>query len=108
MRYNVDYIDGEKFESLADISFGDQFTTNRKIDMESIVSLDKKVPLVFCSSDNVLEFVNKIDTTDIIVDLISHNGDRNFTYMDVQNRPKNIRCWYSQNMAYSDSNVLPL
>tara|TARA_R110000824_G_scaffold218435_4_gene405103 strand:+ start:10129 stop:10971 length:843 start_codon:yes stop_codon:yes gene_type:complete len=108
MENDFDYIDGEKFENLADVSFGDAHTEAKDIKIQdSIASIDG-CPLVFCGTDRIGEFFDKLNGCDKVFDLISHNGDRNFSIEDLKRKPKNIRRWYSQNMMCSNEKVFPL
>lgn len=96
----IDYIDGERFENLADISFGDEDSDIQETSLEC--------PLVYCSTNRIHDFFEKIKGYGKVVDLISHNGDINFSRLDVKGRSQNIRFWYSQNMMYNDTNACPL
>ena len=108
MENDFDYIDGEKFENLADISFGDIYTNEKEFDIEKDIGDKNEVTLVYCSTDRLCDFFREIKECDKIIDLISHNGDRNFYQEDLKSKPKNIRFWYSQNMMCSSENIYPL
>ena len=109
MGNEIDYIDGEKFEGLADVSFGDAYTNEKNIDLrKAIDDADVDIPLVYCSIDSIDEGFEKIRGCGKMVDLISHNGDTNLTHIDVANKPQNVRFWFSQNMMHLDEHTCPL
>ena len=95
MKNELDYIDGERFESLADISFGEENSA-------SIIT-ELKYPLVYCSTNNISDLFAHVRKHECVIDLISHNGDVNFE--NAKDKPNNIRFWYSQNIMYNDKYI---
>jgi hypothetical protein len=107
-----DYIDGEKFEKIADFSFGDKYTYQKplypKILYNFLKSFEKtKLPIIYVDSDRVREFFSIIqDYNDSQFILLSHNGDTTFNEIDVSNKPKCIVKWFGQNINFKNNEFI--
>ena len=90
-----DFIDGDRFESISDFSFGGSLKEPKEISQNTFDSFfnsfsEKRIPIIYISSDRVTELfkiVGDIKTKDFI--LISHNGDTTFDDPSIK-KPKSI------------------
>tara|TARA_R110000824_G_scaffold153082_5_gene324588 strand:- start:175 stop:1032 length:858 start_codon:yes stop_codon:yes gene_type:complete len=104
-----EYIDGNKFELLGDIGFGDKYTTQLPLDIKRLTTFldnfkESRLPLVYVDGDRVKKFFTLIKNIDLKpFKLLSHNGDATFTEEDVHNRPKCVKKWYGQNINTKNS-----
>jgi len=108
-----DYIDGEKFESIADIGFGDKYTKELSLDFNRLNNFienfkENRLPIVYVASDPVKNFFTLIKELKIPFKLLSHNGDATFTTEDVINRPTCVLKWYGQNIDSNNNNSVSL
>lgn len=107
-----EFIDGSKFESIADYGFGDKYTYERPLDLNSlsnfISSFDKnRKPIIYVDSDRVLEFFKLLQNTNCgEFILLSHNGDTIFYEQEVAQKPNCIVKWYGQNINVPNTEVL--
>lgn len=99
-----DYIDGTKFESIADYGFGDQYTNFEEINIDKLHNFLKsfdgnRTPLIYCDSDRIRIFFEIFKNySDFEFNLISHNGDDTFDQEFVDNKPLCIKKWFGQNL----------
>jgi len=104
-----EYIDGNKFEALGDIGFGDKYTTQLPLDVKRLATFldnfeEPRLPLVYVDGDRIKKFFTLIKNRDLKpFKLLSHNGDATFTQEDVHNRPKCVKKWYGQNINAKNS-----
>jgi len=106
-----DYIDGEKFESIADIGFGDKYTKELPLDFNRLNNFienfkEDRLPIVYVDSDRVTNFFNIIKDYEKPFILLSHNGDMGFKQSDVDNIPKCIKKWFGQNIDAVNTNEI--
>ena len=106
-----EYIDGDRFESLSDFSFGDFYTNQISLDINILDRFiknfnNKRLPLIFVNSERVVSFFNMVRDYDKDFNLISHNGDTIFNDYDVQNKPKCIKKWFGQNINSKNSDTV--
>ena len=104
-----DYIDGNKFESMADLGFGDKYTTQLPLDINKLIIFLKnfkedRLPIIYVDSDRVKKFFTLIKEIKIPFKLLSHNGDTTFTPKEVLERPSCILKWYGQNIDSKNNN----
>jgi hypothetical protein len=119
-----DYIDGDKFESIADLSFGDFFTEMRQLNYESLVNFfngfsEDRIPVIYINSGRVFDLFdilnqNKFDKQFI---LLSHNDDETFnlsslgdeSYVLGKNNgkksmvPISMVKWFGQNINFKNN-----
>jgi len=98
-----EYIDGNKFESVADLGFGDKYTKEYHLDIGKLRYFldnfkENRLPVIYVDSDRVRQFFTMVNNDDIPFILLSHNGDTTFTQDDIDNRPKCIKKWFGQNI----------
>jgi hypothetical protein len=109
-----DYIDGEKFEAIADIGFGDKYTKELPLDFNRlnnfIINFKKdRLPIVYVDSARVKNFFNIIKDYEKPFILLSHNGDIGFNQSDIDNCPKCIKKWFGQNInAINTDSIISL
>lgn len=108
-----EYIDGNKFESIADMGFGDKYTTEYPLDINKLIIFlnsfkEKRLPIIYIDSDRVKTFFTLIKEITTPFKLLSHNGDTTFTTEDVINRPKCVEKWYGQNIDSDNDNIVSL
>ena len=114
MNDDIIFIDGDMFENMCDLGFGDKYTKLKKLDLtilnDFIVSFkENRLPLIYVDSDRVKDFFEIVKNYDKSFALLSHNGDTNFYDQDIQNRPKCIKKWFGQNIdAENNDNILSL
>jgi hypothetical protein len=103
-----DYIDGDKFESICDFSFGDYYTKMINIDLNVLDNFisnfnENRIPIIFVDSDRVINFFNMIENYEKPFILVSHNGDTTFNKDDILKKPKCVKKWYGQNINYPNN-----
>jgi hypothetical protein len=103
-----DYIDGDKFESLSDLSFGDCYTNYKDFDInflnDFIINFKQdRLPIIFVDSERVKNFFDLTKEYDKSFILLSHNGDYTFNEDDIKLKPKCIQKWYGQNINVKNS-----
>lgn len=107
-----EYIDGSKFESIADFGYGDKYTTQHDLDIDKLLHFlstfnQNRLPIVYVDSDRVLEFfkkVKEIKCPNFI--LLSHNGDTIFGENEVYEKPNFIVKWFGQNINVINTNTI--
>lgn len=110
--YKMDYVSGEKIQQLCDVYCGFQtdFVRNPKIASESKKHIDllrllddwDNPSLIFCYSNALLLFMNKLHLFKNPFVLVSHNEDANITsdYLPIASHPLVIR-WFAQNVMFN-------
>lgn len=106
-----EYIDGDKFESLCDLSFGDFYTKFINLDIKILDQFiinfkEKRLPIIFVDSDRVKNFFELTRDYDKSLILVSHNGDSIFNEEDVKLKPNCIKKWYGQNINVKNSDTI--
>lgn len=106
-----EYIDGDKFESLSDLSFGDPYTKFLNIDKKLLDDFitnfkEERLPIIFVDSDRVKKFFEITKDYDKPFILISHNGDSTFNEDDVKLKPNCVQKWYGQNINVKNSDTI--
>lgn len=106
-----DYIDGDKFESLSDLSFGDFYTRYINLDIKILDDFIKnfkenRLPIIFVNSERVRDFFELTKEYGEPFILISHNGDTTFNEVDVSLKPKCIQKWYGQNINVKNNDEI--
>ena len=107
----LDYIDGDKFESICDFSFGDYYTSMINLDLSILDNFisnfnSKNLPLIFVNSDRVKDFFKMVESYEKEFILVSHNGDTTFYEEDIKNKPKCIKRWFGQNINYFNNDEI--
>jgi len=103
----MNFIQGEKFYDVADFIFSincnnDYNYISNTFDINKL----KNINIIYTHTmyiDNLFNIIRNLDNKFIV---ISHNSD--ITIMNLNNLPKNVIKWYSQNMCVSDERVCAL
>ena len=108
-----EYIDGNRFEAIADLGFGDKYTKELPLDINRLTTFlnnfkENRLPIIYVDSDRVKKFFTLIKEIKIPFKLLSHNGDTTFTTEDVINRPTSVVKWYGQNIDSNNNNSMSL
>lgn len=110
-----EYIDGNKFESIADLGFGDKYTTQLPLNINRLTTFlnnfkENRLPIIYVDGDRIIKFFTLIKNIDLLpFKLLSHNGDATFNEEEVNNRPKCIKKWYGQNInTKNDGDIISL
>jgi hypothetical protein len=110
-----DYIDGTKFESIADFGFGDKYTIEIPLSLEVLHNFlvnfnEERLPIIYVDSDRVKDFFNITNNyNDNEFILLSHNGDTTFVKDDVEKKPKCVKKWFGQNIDFENTdNIISL
>lgn len=107
-----EFIDGDQFEAIADLNFGDKCKgndkpINRKVIINFINSFkEKRFPIIYCDSFRVKHLLNVLNDDDPPFILVSHNSDAILYEENIINKPKCVKKWYTQNLNIkNNSNV---
>lgn len=93
----MEFIDGDFFESLADISFGDYYQNFKHISKEELLSIDKDVIYVFINTERLMNLIKTCgEITNKKFVIISHNSDLTL-HSEIKNLPNNIHHIFLQN-----------
>ena len=109
-----EYIDGDKFESIADIGFGDKYTKELPLNIKRLNKFienfkEESLPIVYVDNDRIRKFFTLIKDIKTPFKLLSHNGDSTFIEEEVKNRPSCVVKWYGQNInAPNNENIVSL
>jgi hypothetical protein len=98
-----EFIDGDFFESLADVSFSDPYKNIRHINFDEINShfLNKSIVYIYVHSDRVLDIFNNTEKIKGRYVLITHNSD--LTFNQPLSIPMNCIHWFGQNINFKNS-----
>jgi hypothetical protein len=94
------FIDGDFFENIADISFGDQFKQliqPRKQDIIEKIKNIKNIPILYITTDFLINLLNEIRDIDREFIVIGHNADKTFADEIIPYVPSNVkRLWITE------------
>lgn len=97
-------IDGDFFESLADISFGDVYKNFKHLSINPIIEKNNKNPLiVYINTDRLLQLLYLVKNINSEFIIITHNSDCTFT--QIPNIPDNVIRIFCQNYNGSQTKV---
>tara|TARA_R110000824_G_scaffold282940_4_gene471209 strand:- start:4480 stop:5331 length:852 start_codon:yes stop_codon:yes gene_type:complete len=109
-----EYIDGNKFESIADIGFGDKYTKELPLNINKLITFlnnfnSDRLPIVYVDGSRVRKFFTLIKDIKTPFKLLSHNCDTTFTEKEVKNRPQCVVKWFGQNInAINNEDIVSL
>ena len=92
---SLEFIDGDKFRSICDFELGEEMPDKDEVTMYA-ASDDYLKALVFIEKNSSKKFK-----------LVTHNGDAE-VHLDKRLLPKNLICWYAQNLCSSSSRTFPI
>ena len=103
-----DFIVGEKIYSVADFIFSTNFVENNNEDynrQQNTFDINKlkEYNIVYLHTMYKNQFFNLIKDLDNKFTVVTHNSDINIDNID--NLPKNVVTWYSQNIKYRDDRL---
>ena len=103
-----DFIVGEKIYSVADFFFSTNFVENNNEDynrQQNTFDINKlkEYNIVYLHTMYKNQFFNLIKDLDNKFTVVTHNSDINIDNID--NLPKNVVTWYSQNIKYRDDRL---
>jgi len=94
------FIDGDFFEKIADISFGDTYTNMIQPNSDIIINLLKdinRIPILYIDSSRLLNLFVVISSINSEFIIISHNSDLTFNDSLINSIPKNVKRLWCQN-----------
>jgi len=106
-------LDGDFFESLSDISFGDMYT--RQVDpnidvIEKVYNSIGRTPILFIETSRIIRLLNIVRSLNFDVIIICHNSDVTLNDNNLKSHiPSNvIRLWCQNYNGPSDDIIRPL
>lgn len=122
-QFTTDFITGEKIQEMCHVYLGKKFDLDRnpyfktnyhnqkKIEVQNLKQSWDNPRLVFCYSNSLDEFMEKMHFLENKFILISHNEDNNITekYLPLLNNPKLVH-WFGQNamVHHNKLSLLPI
>jgi len=97
-----DFIHGDKFAELADVS------RNWPEENKNLDDLGKRDQIVFCKIDFLGEVFEKLRQCDKKIVLITHNSDIHVDKDKYDSRPRCIKKWFAQNCKYKADDLIPI
>lgn len=104
----IEWIDGDKFENLADLHFStlsqNIFQFNFQLNEE--IKKFEGTPIVYCDTDKIREFFDYLNI-DKKITVISHNGDSQIRDNEIE-KHKSIEIWYVNNYIGTNSSMISI
>lgn len=106
------FIDGDFFEGLADISFGDPYNGVRNINNNTIKEQIKNIdrtPILYISTDRLKNLLNQVRDLRRNVIIIAHNSDATYGDEIINLIPQNVvRVWCQNYNGTPNEKIKPL